>query len=119
MDGSFYAYELAGWPCEAVQRGELLTVADGVRDRYGAARNTRYESFLGVPLRDESGRIAGHLAVYAHTPREYGVPVTEIRSVEDLATLPAHFAEQRRAHRARACGDCHSTQFHGKFAMPA
>ena len=42
---------------------------------------------------------AGVIAPCSHTPREYGVPVTEIHSVEDLAALPARFAERRRAHQ--------------------
>jgi MoaA/NifB/PqqE/SkfB family radical SAM enzyme len=59
---------------------------------------------------------AGVAAPCAHTPREYGVPVSELRSTDDLAMLPARFAALRRVRRAQACADCHSTQHHGKFS---
>jgi MoaA/NifB/PqqE/SkfB family radical SAM enzyme len=60
---------------------------------------------------DERCRVAPCSA----TPAEYGLPLSEIRTSEDLAALPARFAALRAAHRAEACGDCHSTQVFGKF----
>jgi MoaA/NifB/PqqE/SkfB family radical SAM enzyme len=58
----------------------------------------------------------GYLAPCSFTTQGYGVHLSEIRSVSDLQSLPARFAERRRATTLTPCYDCHSTQVFGKFA---
>ena len=68
-------------------------------------------SFLFV---DEFGR----LSPCSFTSADYGIPVEEFTSPEELARLPETFARLRRERRAAACDDCHSTQVFDKFAAP-
>ncbi|WP_265592504.1 radical SAM protein [Verrucomicrobium sp. BvORR034] len=66
------------------------------------------QSFLFV---DEAGRIAP----CSYTPEAYGVPISALRTVGDLLSLPDRFRQLRNGHRAAACEDCHSTQVCAKF----
>jgi len=70
--GDFLAnieWELAGTPCEDVLKGNFCHHPTGVRAKFpdddGLADT---ESYLGVPLRDASGQILGHLCVYDAKP---------------------------------------------------
>ncbi len=58
------------------------------------------------------------IAPCSFTGSEYGVEVSEIRTVGDLANLPAYFAKRRQEAIAAICYDCPSTQVFGKFASP-
>jgi MoaA/NifB/PqqE/SkfB family radical SAM enzyme len=62
---------------------------------------------------DERGR----LAPCRFTGGEYGVPVSELRTLADLHALPQRMAAARSAALAAVCGDCHSPQVFGKFAL--
>jgi MoaA/NifB/PqqE/SkfB family radical SAM enzyme len=53
------------------------------------------------------------------TTREYGVPLEEISTIDDLLALPERFQTKRRDSAATACADCQSTQVCGKFASAA
>lgn len=46
---------------------------------------------------------------------EAGVPIASLRAPEDLDALAARLAQQRAQVRPAACGDCPSTQQHGKW----
>jgi MoaA/NifB/PqqE/SkfB family radical SAM enzyme len=83
---------------EASARGEHLPVDDC---RPG-------ERFLFV---DEAMRVAPCSFTAAH----YGVPASDLTSVEALRALSARFVAARRARRAPACDDCPSTQVFEKF----
>ena len=59
-------YDLAGTPCEDVVRGELCHHPHGVQQKFPQdqrLQERRIRSYLGVPLKDGSGRVLGHLAV--------------------------------------------------------
>ncbi len=84
---------------QATARGERLVVHDCQPGR----------RFLFV---DELGRIAP----CSFTASAYGVPLNELRSVEDLCQLPHRFAGLLRRRPLSACEDCHSTQVFEKFA---
>jgi formate hydrogenlyase transcriptional activator len=59
-------FDLAGTPCEDVVRGRLCHYPRGVWQQFPAApplRELGIESYLGVPLKDGSGSVLGHLAV--------------------------------------------------------
>ncbi len=81
---------------QATARGDQLPISDCQPGR----------SFLFI---DESGRIAP----CSFTVSAYGVPVSAVKSVEDLSRLPVRFSAQTRV---TACEDCHSTQVFEKFA---
>lgn len=49
------------------------------------------------------------------TTDNYGIPISEIKSLNDLLQLPAIFHRGRTNNRALPCIDCHSTQVFGKF----
>jgi PAS domain S-box-containing protein len=61
-----FEWELAETPCEDVLRGALCHHPTGVSTRF--PKEVGVESFLGVPLRDSSGTVLGHLAVYDSRP---------------------------------------------------
>jgi len=85
----------------ATARGERLPVADCAP---GA-------QFLFI---DERGGVAPcHF-----TGDNYGVPLSELRTPDDLSELPARWAAMQRARRAPACDDCLSTHVFGKFGVP-
>jgi MoaA/NifB/PqqE/SkfB family radical SAM enzyme len=84
---------------QATSRGERLPVADCQPGR----------RFLFI---NETGTVGP----CSFTMSNYGVPVSELDSVEALCQLPAFFARRREQHRLAPCEDCHSTQVFEKFA---
>jgi hypothetical protein len=60
----------------------------------------------------------GLISPCSFTSSEYGVPVNEIQTADDLQNLPNRFAQRRRGHLAAVCYDCPSTQVFGKFTTP-
>jgi PAS domain S-box-containing protein len=65
-------YDIAGTPCEGViRRGELFQIPDRVIDHYpqnSFLRDYDLVSYTGMPFRDASGKIIGHLAVLDSKP---------------------------------------------------
>jgi MoaA/NifB/PqqE/SkfB family radical SAM enzyme len=60
---------------------------------------------------DEYGRVSP----CSFTPEEYGVPLTQIASVETLRALPHLFWGARHARPSAACANCHATHVFDKF----
>lgn len=61
---------------------------------------------------DERNRIAPcHF-----TSEEFGIPLTEMKTAQDLLNLPTRFSAARRCTPQSACSDCPSTQVFAKFA---
>ncbi len=58
----------------------------------------------------------GFVAPCSFTVQGYGMPLSEIRTVDDLRRLPVHLTERKRAEMLVPCYDCPSTQVFGKFA---
>ena len=64
-------YEVAGTPCEEVFKGNLVSHASGVQQSFPSDKwlvEINAESYLGIPLRDASGQVIGHLAVVDDRP---------------------------------------------------
>jgi formate hydrogenlyase transcriptional activator len=64
-------YDLAGTPCEDVVNGNLCHYPANVADRFPAdlfLRESRVESYLGVPLVGPNGVHLGHLCVFDTRP---------------------------------------------------
>ena len=60
-------WDVIGTPCEDVVRGNLCHYSAGVRQRFPEDKRSvdlGIESYLGVPLRDVTGNVLGHLAVF-------------------------------------------------------
>ncbi|WP_294261919.1 radical SAM protein [uncultured Sphingomonas sp.] len=66
------------------------------------------ETFLFV---DEAGRIVP----CSFAPEHFGVRVDDLRSPEDLGTLPQRLISHQRTRAHRDCADCPSTQQFAKF----
>src|SRR5262245_56409513 len=71
-DGAFadnVEWDLAGTPCEDVVKGNLCHHPSGVTEKFPEDKGLAgTESYLGVPLRDATGLVLGHLAVYDSKP---------------------------------------------------
>jgi len=67
LRGSF-PYDLADTPCAVTLTGRVHFVPNNLLDLYPLARESRAESYLGIPLRDTDGSILGHMAVFDTRP---------------------------------------------------
>jgi len=94
-------FALAGTPCEAVVAGgEDRFYASGVRERFPEdeeAARLGVESYHGLPLRDASGRVIGHIAVSHVEPRELDAAESSILRV--LAARAGAELERLRTER--------------------
>jgi formate hydrogenlyase transcriptional activator len=62
-------WDLSGTPCEEVLNGNLCHHPMGVRHKFPTDPGSAdVESYLGVPLRDATGVVLGHLAVFDTRP---------------------------------------------------
>jgi MoaA/NifB/PqqE/SkfB family radical SAM enzyme len=100
------------------QRGVRLCASDTYLDRIEASAELRPltiadcapgERFLFI---DEAGRISP----CSFTSEEYGVPLDNIRHVDDLFSLPSQYRAARATRRAAACDNCPSNHVFAKFA---
>jgi len=57
----------------------------------------------------------GLIAPCSYTGAGYGIPLSEIQTLNDLDQLPYRFANRQRTQRLSICNDCPSTQVFGKF----
>jgi len=96
-----FEYPLPGSPCEQVLNGEIAAYDRGVADRFPLEREQLVamgaESYLAVPLRNPAGRVRGHLAVIATTPknwqeRDFGI--LRIFAARTAAEIDRQVAEQ-------------------------
>jgi PAS domain S-box-containing protein len=92
-------YDLAGTPCENVARGEICVIENGVQElfpRDHMLEELEIESYAGIPLFDQSGRVAGIMAVlFAH-------PLTETALVQSTLQI---FAARAAAELDRQQAD--------------
>jgi len=51
------------------------------------------------------------------TTKNYGLPISQIETVDDLIKLPEKFRARKLVERAMPCMDCHSTQVFEKFGF--
>ena len=72
-------YELDGTPCARVYAGEVLTLPCGIAKLY--PREAEFEGYIGIPLRDDAGAVAGHLAVFSDDAIEQSEVATAISTI--------------------------------------
>ena len=70
--GACFEVPLRGTPCEAVlKQGTLIHYADRLQDRFpedAGLRDWEAVSYCGAPIRDASGEVFGHLALFDDRP---------------------------------------------------
>ncbi len=57
-------YDMTGNPCQLPYDGDATLIPCDVMKRFEKKKDSGYESFVGLPLHDESGAIFGHIAIY-------------------------------------------------------
>lgn len=57
----------------------------------------------------------GRISPCSFTSLEYGIKITDIRTVDDFFALEPKFRELRNRSRVSACHDCHATHVYAKF----
>jgi len=67
-DRESWEYDLEGQPCRLPYNGEPTFIPCDVGQRFDKKRDSGYESFIGIPLRDDAGQVVGHLSVYGARP---------------------------------------------------
>ena len=87
-------YALAGTPCEYVYRGEITSYARNVSDVFPVDRawfeQLGIQSYLGIPVKDETGAVCGHLAVMDTRERDWAdadVDILRLFSIRSAAEL--------------------------------
>ncbi|WP_206862463.1 radical SAM protein [Lysobacter changpingensis] len=98
-------------------RGVRVSASEPYLDRLSAtARGHAIAVEDCEPLRptvfiDEHGRIAS----CSFTLDDHGIPIADVKTVEDVASWRARLTQRRRATPAAVCRDCPSTQVFAKF----
>jgi PAS domain S-box-containing protein len=97
-------YDLAGTPCEGVIQGEICFFPENLEELYPIEKG--FQSYLGVPAVDLSGRVLGHLAILdtsdmSHLPHaesilrifatRVGVELQRKRMQEELQTSEENY----------------------------
>jgi len=72
-----FEYTLAGTPCEVVLQGDIVAYSCRVQDLFPHHREDlakiNAESYLAIPLSDQTGSVCGHLAVIDDDNRDWNV----------------------------------------------
>lgn len=70
-----FEYELSGTPCEVVLDGEIVAYSCNIQSLFPLDRRDLAkidaESYLAIPLRVDSGKVCGHLAVIDDEARDW------------------------------------------------
>jgi len=95
-------YEVEGTPSAEVFRGNLVFHSSGIRQKYPAdelLEELGAEGYLGIPLRDPSGEVIGHLAVIDNKPISDDLPDRAVLRI--FASRIGSELARRRADRKR------------------
>jgi len=96
-------FPLAGTPCESVIAGNGCTYPDQLQELFPQDEGLialGAQSYAGVPLKNSSGNILGHLVVLDDKPRSFGaqafsmLQIFATRAVVELERVHAHNALQ-------------------------
>jgi PAS domain S-box-containing protein len=105
--GDLFSYDTVGTPCERVLTGQSATFPSGLQRLFPEDKwltEVEAESYIGVPLRDPSGKVLGHLAVIDTKPlADPAFAETTLRVFAARATpeLVRRKIEHRLADQAR------------------
>jgi diguanylate cyclase (GGDEF)-like protein len=65
--GSF-DFDLPGTPCEVVFNGAPVVIPGGLHRTFPAEKETRFESYVNIPLWSRAGEMIGHYAIISSRP---------------------------------------------------
>ena len=92
-------YDLEGTPCSLVYQGQQLLVPEELWRKF--PREIGKEGYCGVPLRNSSGRVAGHFSVFSDLPiasPERAEGIMRIFGLRVEAELQRIESERERRH---------------------
>src|ERR1041384_8685641 len=91
-------YALDGTPCEFVYRGEISAFPRAVGDIFPVDRawfeQLGVQSYLGIPIKDDTGAVCGHLAVMDCRERDWADADVDVLRLFSLRSA----AEMERTH---------------------
>ena len=100
-------YDVMGTPCETVYKGQVAIFPDKVRENFPDdvhVQEWKIESYLGLPLMDDSGKVMGLLGIMDNKPI---ADVDNVKSILSIfasragAELQRRVAEERLRQKAR------------------
>jgi PAS domain S-box-containing protein len=92
-------FNVAGTPCEKVVRGEVCHYGEKLAELFptdAPLARMRAESYLGVPMFDESDRVIGHIALFHDEP----MPRDE-RAIDLIRIFASRAAAELKRQRAQ------------------
>ena len=103
-------YALEGTPCEFVYRGEITAYARNIGEVFPVDRawfeQLGVRSYLGIPVKDETGAVCGHLAVMDTSERDWAeadIDILRLFSLRSAAELErTRYQEELAAAKSAA-----------------
>ncbi len=96
--GENFEFDIADTPCRKVLHGELCHHRQGVQGLFPLDKilaDLQAESYLGVPMLDDSNRVIGHIAILDDKPME-----ADSRSVDLLKIFASRAAAELKRQKA-------------------
>lgn len=118
-----WSFDLPGTPCSLLYGqgqpvdwadfhiGGAVSINQDVYRRFESTRNTQYQTFIGIPLRDTDQRMIGHMALFFENPvldhakRMQIVELAELFSIKVQAELIRTLSERMREHTLKALSE--------------
>lgn len=74
-------FELEGTPCELTFQNKIVQITEDVRLNFEKEKDTDFESFYGIPIKNKNNTCIGHIAIYSNEKRII------CKEIEDIALL--------------------------------
>lgn len=74
-------FSLNDTPCELVFENRIITLEENVFLNFKKEKDSGFESFLGIPLHNESQNCFGHIAIYSKNKRAFSDESIEIAKI--------------------------------------
>lgn len=84
-------YDLAGNPCQLTYDGQPTLITCDIAKQFPNKKDSGYQSYIGIPLKDADGRVIGHIAIYA----------SKIRAADEFSLELAHLCGLRAEAEVR------------------
>ena len=117
--GAGFSYRFPGTPCQRVVAGQVCSTRTGLQNVYPEDRwlvDIGADSYVGVPMVSETGRVIGHIAVLHTEPMQPGaddIAILKIFAARACAELQRRQAEQRERAILEINGAILSERTHG------
>lgn len=96
--GENFEFEIADTPCKKVLHGEVCHYRQGLQGLFPRDKllgNLQAESYLGVPMLDQSNRVIGHIAILDDKPME-----ADSRTIDLLKIFASRAAAELKRQKA-------------------